>query len=147
MTRHVLFLCQGNFYRSRFAEHLFDALATERDLRWRAFSRGMRHNPRNVGGLSNDARARLAALGIEAPDPPREPIALATDDWHRADLVVAVKETEQRPFLSERFPEYLERVEWWSIHDHDVEGPELALPKLESAVESLVRRLLQHELA
>src|SRR5579884_2286819 len=39
--RTVLFLCTGNYYRSRFAEALFDAVAVGRGLDWRAESRGL----------------------------------------------------------------------------------------------------------
>ena len=38
----VLFLCTVNHYRSRFSEYLFNALAEEQGLRWRATSRGLK---------------------------------------------------------------------------------------------------------
>ena len=38
----VLFLCTGNYYRSRFAEALFDSVAVRMGLPWRASSRGWR---------------------------------------------------------------------------------------------------------
>ena len=37
----VLFLCSGNYYRSRFAEHQFNAIADRDQLPWRADSRGL----------------------------------------------------------------------------------------------------------
>ena len=37
----VLFLCTGNYYRSRFAEELFNHLAIQRGLAWRADSAGL----------------------------------------------------------------------------------------------------------
>ena len=37
----ILFLCTGNYYRSRFAEHLFNWLATKQGLDWQADSRGL----------------------------------------------------------------------------------------------------------
>jgi protein-tyrosine phosphatase len=37
----LLFLCSGNYYRSRFAEHLFNAIADRDQLPWRADSRGL----------------------------------------------------------------------------------------------------------
>ena len=39
--KRVLFLCTGNYYRSRFAEILFNQLAPTRGLNWRADSRGL----------------------------------------------------------------------------------------------------------
>ena len=37
----VLFLCTGNYYRSRFAEALFNSLAKRAELNWTADSRGL----------------------------------------------------------------------------------------------------------
>jgi hypothetical protein len=37
----VLFLCTGNYYRSRFAEALFNSVAGKMGLPWRASSRGL----------------------------------------------------------------------------------------------------------
>jgi hypothetical protein len=37
----MLFLCTGNYYRSRFAELLFNHLAKQRGLDWQATSRGL----------------------------------------------------------------------------------------------------------
>ena len=38
--KFVLFLCTGNYYRSRFAESLFNSVAGKMGLPWRASSRG-----------------------------------------------------------------------------------------------------------
>jgi protein-tyrosine phosphatase len=38
--RRVLFLCTGNYYRSRYAEELFNHIARAEGLGWRAFSCG-----------------------------------------------------------------------------------------------------------
>jgi len=38
--KKILFLCTGNYYRSRYAEEIFNHLAKREDLPWRAFSRG-----------------------------------------------------------------------------------------------------------
>jgi protein-tyrosine-phosphatase len=37
----ILFLCTGNYYRSRFAEVLFNSVADKMGLPWRAASRGL----------------------------------------------------------------------------------------------------------
>jgi protein-tyrosine phosphatase len=51
LTAHqtVLFLCTGNYYRSRLAEVYFNALAPGWRLRWRADSRALRLNSANPG--------------------------------------------------------------------------------------------------
>ena len=39
--KKILFLCTGNYYRSRLAEELFNHLAIKNDLPWRAWSEGL----------------------------------------------------------------------------------------------------------
>jgi protein-tyrosine phosphatase len=50
----LLFLCTGNYYRSRYAEELFNHGAGRAGLAWTAFSRGLAIERRagNVGPLS-----------------------------------------------------------------------------------------------
>ncbi|WP_259235282.1 arsenate reductase/protein-tyrosine-phosphatase family protein [Bradyrhizobium elkanii] len=61
--KRVLFLCTGNYYRSRYAEELFNHLARAEQLAWRASSRGAaeRGSPDNVGPMSVFADDRLRA--------------------------------------------------------------------------------------
>ena len=39
--KSVLFLCTGNYYRSRFAEIYFNSVAVKMGLSWRAFFRAL----------------------------------------------------------------------------------------------------------
>ena len=39
--QHMLFICTGNVYRSRFAEAVFNHHAEQREIPWTAFSRGL----------------------------------------------------------------------------------------------------------
>ena len=50
----VLFLCTGNYYRSRFAEVLFNSAAGRMGLPWRALSRGLavERGVNNVGPMA-----------------------------------------------------------------------------------------------
>lgn len=47
----VLFLCTGNYYRSRFAEYLFNHLAEQQTLEWRAESLGFAPSQRSAARL------------------------------------------------------------------------------------------------
>ncbi len=53
----VLFLCTGNYYRSRFAEALFNSVAGKMGLPWRASSRGLALER----GVNNIGRWRAAS--------------------------------------------------------------------------------------
>src|SRR5687767_589715 len=91
-TRQLLFLCTGNYYRSRFAEALFNALAAEAGLLWRADSRGLALSPANVGPISSLALTGLMARGLEPEAPARHPLLATEADLAAADLIVAVSE-------------------------------------------------------
>jgi protein-tyrosine phosphatase len=139
---HVLFLCSGNYYRSRFTEHLFNWLAECSGLPWRADSRGLavgRHG--NIGPVSRYTVERLHALGIPINGDSRSPLQLSEADLVASDLVIAMKEAEHRPLLADLFPSWEEQVEYWHIDDLDCAEPEEALAVLENEVRALVEQL------
>src|SRR3954468_12054259 len=107
----VLFLCTGNYYRSRFAEVLFNAVADRMGLPWRASSRGLalERGVSNVGPMDGSAVQTLAALGVGSAEAvARLPAQVTTDDLDGAALIVALKRAEHRPLLQERFPAWAE---------------------------------------
>ena len=137
----VLFLCTGNYYRSRMAELYFNELARNRGLAWRAESRGLQPDPDLLNPISYHTIAWLSARGITVPDPVRYPLAATAEDFETAQLVVAVKEVEHRPLMEQHFPDWLDQVEFWHIHDLDCAPSSEALPQLAARVEELVTRL------
>jgi protein-tyrosine phosphatase len=138
----ILFLCTGNYYRSRFAEEWFNYLARQRGLTARADSCGLQLQPdRNPGPISPLAIQRLAALGLKLPEPLRFPRAVREEDLQAAFCIVALKEAEHRILLQQQFPAWTNRVEYWHIHDLDCAAPEVALAELAAHVEALLKRL------
>jgi protein-tyrosine phosphatase len=140
--KQVIFLCSANFYRSRFAEYLFNHLAPAADLPWRAQSRGLRVGFwGDVGPISEFTVDALKARGIPTDESPRHPKPLTLGDLVNSELVVAVKETEHRSMMTEQFPEWADSVEYWDVDDVDCATPEDALPYLEQRVRDLIARL------
>jgi len=137
----VLFLCTGNYYRSRFAELLFNHLAAERGLAWRADSRGLDPDPYNIGPISRHTLEAARKLGILLKEPPRDPIRATEVDFQGCHLIVAVKEAEHRMLLEQLFPTVVDRVEFWHVHDLDCAGPDEAIPQLHQLVVALIDRL------
>lgn len=137
----ILFLCRANHYRSRFAEIFFNWHAAQLDLPWRAESRGLRIDLRNPGHISRHSLCRLLLLEIPSDDYRRFPMDLTLADLRSADQIVAVQGTEHRPLITARFPEWLDKIEYWEVHDIDFTSPEEALPQLEKEVTALMERL------
>src|SRR6266567_1492104 len=116
----VLFLCTGNYYRSRFAEVLFNSVAGSMGLPWRASSRGLalERGVHNVGPMALSAIKALETRGLRAvADFARFPIQVTADDLEIAEWIVALKQAEHQPLVQERFPTWAEKVEYWQVDD------------------------------
>lgn len=138
--KRILFLCTGNYYRSRFAEILFGSVADRMGLPWKATSRGLalERGTGNIGPMAAAAAETLKSMGIRAtPDWTRLPAQVTTADLEQADRIIALKHLEHLPLLQERFPDWAEKVEFWHIDD----APE-ALGMIEREIMGLVARLL-----
>jgi protein-tyrosine phosphatase len=89
----VLFLCTGNYYRSRFAEDYFNHGASRRGLIWRAVSRGLARDmgaTGNVGPMAADACETLRALDIDPAGANRYPVAAVAADFEVHVRIVAL---------------------------------------------------------
>ncbi|MCC6511188.1 MAG: low molecular weight phosphatase family protein [Pirellulaceae bacterium] len=133
----LLFLCSGNYYRSRYAEILFNHLARQQGVAWTADSRGFRLSPNNVGKISQHTAEACQRQQL-AYDPDRGPAVVMEADFQAADRVIAVKETEHRPMMRQRFPEWENKIEYWEIDDIDCATPDVALVKLAEKVQAVV---------
>ena len=142
MKKKVIFVCSANYYRSRYAEYYFNWLAGQEQLEWKADSRGLMVGFwGNIGPISHHAVDALKRRGIPLEEQPREPQALTLADLAEADLVVAVKEAEHRAMMTDQFPLWKDRIEYWHVDDLDCAEAQEALPHLEKQVHALVERL------
>lgn len=143
MTLQLLFLCTGNYYRSRYAEILFNTLAAEMDLNWIASSRGLalEVGVNNVGPMNRIAAKRLQQQGISSEAYNRWPIQVQEADLSQADLIIALDEVEHRPYLTKRFPDWPDRVIYWGVRDLGFVPARIALSKIDQEVRNLAQRL------
>jgi protein-tyrosine phosphatase len=142
-NNRVLFLCTGNYYRSRYAEEIFNHRVGLEGLGWRAFSRAVAEKlfPENVGPMSPYTLEALQAKGIEPGGAARNPVLCTVDDFAEAELVVALKDTEHRPMIEHRFAGVAHRVEYWDVDDIEYLDPQTALGKIDDLVGLLIGSL------
>jgi len=140
--KKILFLCTGNYYRSRFAEHLFNELAQIHQLPWYADSRALalQLGVNNIGNISPYTLTRLQQLGI-ALSCEREPQQVVAMDLENSDKIIALDEEEHRPFVTHLFPEWTDKIDYWMVHDLHLTDPRDALAEIERKINLFVETL------
>jgi protein-tyrosine phosphatase len=136
----VLFICTGNYYRSRFAEALFNHHACGRNLAWRAVSRGLAIHL-VTGDLSPFAAQALEQRAVELRHTAPIRIPLCEADLREARLRIALREREHRPLLARAFPDWEPHVRFWDVADADELAPDDALRRIEEQVLALLDEL------
>jgi len=135
-TQTLIFICTGNYYRSRIAEAVFNYHAIINSLDWRAQSRGFRPKPEQMG-LSPIALDFLVDQRVQPDLTAPGPRKLTERDLADSAMAIALYEAEHRPMMQSAFPEWEERVVYWQVPDIDVMPPEKALPILMEEVMAL----------
>ena len=139
--KEVLFVCTGNYYRSRFAEIIFNHIALQRSVPAKAFSRGLRLNPeKNTEFISPHVITYMTKLDIPLHEPGYA-AKLELQDLQRADLVVILDEREHRPMLRAAFPDWEQKVSYWNFEDDYITSPDEVLPELCNKVDRLLSNL------
>jgi protein-tyrosine phosphatase len=146
MENRVLFICTGNYYRSRFAEALFNHHAELAGLPWRAFSRGLAIHMVPPGFLlSQHTQQHLAARNIELRHTAPDRIQLSENDLLGSQVVIALKDDEHRPMMTRQFPDWAERITYWDVGDQPEVTPDAGLAQIEHQVLGLLAELRETE--
>ncbi len=137
--KKVLFVCTGNFYRSRFAEAVFNEAAPKA---WTASSRGLdAGKPRKtpVSPLVVDELKRRHVAERRVAGKPQQ---LTRADLDAADVVVLLDGAEHQPMLVQQFPGLpLDKVRSWSVADVPKLAPPDAFEAIAQQTASLIEEL------
>jgi len=142
--KKILFLCTGNYYRSRFAEEYFNALVETKKLDWKAYSKGLSQNMpsnNNPGPISVHALEALDNRKIKGKSLRRYPRPVIESDFMDYDRIIALSEAEHRPMLEERFDQHLDKVAFFEVGDLPLEEPKEAMNKVALYIETLIDKL------
>ena len=138
--RRVVFICTGNYYRSRYAELYFNAHVPP-ESGWHAESRGFRLSSKNAGSVAACVLDRLCARQIAFEDRLRAPLQLQPAELTGADYVVVLDETEHRPFVEQAIPAGHAQITYWHVPDVALMPADQALDLIEREVDALLERL------
>ncbi|GAA4650229.1 low molecular weight phosphatase family protein [Kistimonas scapharcae] len=142
--KRILFLCTGNYYRSRFSEEYFNHYARLTALPYEAFSRALLQDlsiTGNVGNMAKTAVNTLKALGIPVKGLERQPQSLTEQDIMDADIIIAMDQAEHQPMLEKCFPSYSQLVHYYAVKDVDQMPASEALKALGQILDELLSEL------
>jgi protein-tyrosine phosphatase len=145
VSKKMLFICTGNQCRSRYAEAVFNHLAASLDLSWRAFSRGLDINTVQGSDLSRFTADEMDRVGLDRSLTGPTRIALTAADLDEALHPIALKEQEHRPMMQAQFLQWVDRIEYWNVHDLDCAPFHVSLPLIYDKVKTLAVDLAAFE--
>ena len=140
----ILFLCTGNYYRSRFAEEYFNYLAKLSNLEINAFSRAISQdltNNGNVGNIAKEVVEILTGINVPCHTKGRRPISVNTTELDQSDYVYALDKTEHKPMIASGFADFANKVNYLTIGDVHIEPVYVAAVKLVKQIDKLVKEL------
>jgi protein-tyrosine phosphatase len=144
----LLFLCTGNYYRSRFSEEYFNYYAEKHGLEWCADSKGIQRDfsgNGNIGPMSSHTIDKLAELQIPARGAERMPAHVYEPDFSDFDRIIAVSLDEHKSMLEALWPAHtLAKVEYFDVEDLHIEGSDTALPRLIRHLDKLINGMVSN---
>ena len=127
----ILFLCTGNYYRSRIAEAVCNHHCQEMGIAAQALSRGLGSqwpNPKNPGPISQTAKQFLSERRIDTERPDRMPLPCQPEDLHHATHIIGMSKCEHKPMFMAKFPDFpIIHVTFWEIGDVGVQAVQEAM--------------------
>lgn len=141
-TKQILFVCTGNFYRSRFAEALFNEKAVQTNSSWKAISRGLALVS-SQQGISPFALHELESRGVPGKFCKGTPRAITQKDLDKSDYIILMNEAEHRAMFKKEFPKFDEnKIHYWHIPDGSGSCTE-ACQLMSKNVDQLLQKLSQ----
>jgi protein-tyrosine phosphatase len=139
MDNKLLFICTGNYYRSRYAELFFNDLALKRQINWQATSRGLAADEgHNVGPIAPHVLKRLELRGIPINGHARFPMQLEEKDLLASNLIIALDRLDHPPMMAKQFPTWADRITYWDVPDLNIMDSENAFSGIEKNIHSLL---------
>lgn len=144
-TQSILFLCEDNYYRSRYAEEFLNHRAELLGMPWRAVSRGLDESCNeftNSGCIHPKVFEFAESKGVQILGSNRFPLRVEENDFPEHNRIIALNEVEHRPLVEKISPLQKDRVEYWDIENVEVWSTDRALGQLEECLHKLTAELI-----
>jgi protein-tyrosine phosphatase len=136
----VLFICTGNYYRSRFAQAAFNEQSGGK--KWTAISRGLDAQKPRSKPVSPLVVEELDRRHIDQSRVAGTPTQVSRGDLDAADVIVLLDGSEHQPMLHGLFPDFpATKVRAWSVADAPKTAPPDAFAEIWKQTEALVKEL------
>jgi len=118
MTDNVLFICTGNWYRSRFAECYLKSKGYKN-----VQSRGInvvnnkKKKYREKYKQSSLVRNGLIKLGLNKYIDNKMPQQLTENDMKKSDKIILINKKEHYNYVIKKYPKYKHKLIIWNIKD------------------------------
>lgn len=114
-SQGILFLCEDNYYRSRYAEEFLNYRAELLGMPWRAVSKGLDESCKEFAQSSfihPKVFEFAESKGVQILGSNRFPLRVEETDFLEYDRIIAMNEVEHRPLLEKISPLQKDRVEY-----------------------------------
>jgi low molecular weight protein-tyrosine phosphatase len=136
----ILFICTGNYYRSRFAEAVFNHHAKLQQVPWTAFSRGLAVHLAE-GSLSQFTLDALGERKVELRHTAMGRQQLCEIDLLQSHRQIALDRAEHFAMMQQQFPNWADKIEYWDVPDLLFESHLRALPEIERRTLQLLKEV------
>ena len=140
VNNRILFICTGNYYRSRFAEAVFNHHAELSQIPWTAFSRGLAVHLAE-GYLSPVTLQALDDRKIQLRHTGTDRNQLSESDLLHSSRRIALDRNEHLAMMRGQFPAWAERIEYWDVPDILFQSPAIALSEIEHRTLELLKEV------
>ena len=148
--KKLLFVCSGNYYRSRFAEAYFNYLSEMFNLNVTSESRGLAIHfadelAEKHGEISKDTRERCNSLDIPKRYWEKNRESLRSEDFDNFDEIICLDLEEHTPMIKEQFPDRVYSVNYLNVKDVFDWEPKKTLDTISDLIQEMVWSIRKEE--